>query len=908
MRASSPGTHGTARPGGRGDPGDPVLASKVTMPELPEWAVTRPRIDKLLAEGAQGPLTSVTGPPGAGKTMAVAAWAATASYPCALAWVSLDDFDNRPRVFWSYVVAALRRAGIAVPRVVPGPGRVSVDHAFLVRLASALAAQDPPVVLVLDDLHLLTEPVILEGLGYVLRNAGPGLHLIVASRADPLLPLHRYRLAGQLTEIRADDLAFSVRESALLLTHHGVTLSVPALERITARTEGWAAGMRLAALSLQGRPDPEQFAKELETGDSALTGYLVDEVLNVQAPSVRDMLLRTSILDSVSTSLAAELTGDQAGADALPALARADAFVRPLGQGWYRYHSLLAAVLRLKLRVECGAQVPDLYRRAARWSQQHGRLGDAVRYAAQSGDWPFTAGIVVDEFAIGQLIDLRGHQPLAEALRGMPRDTAWTQPQPQPLLVTAAVALSRGAYEAAAAPLAAAEGLLGPPGALRDHGDHGDRAAGDQIAARLAAALIRLALGRRTGDFEMAAAASRHAEDLMAELPEEVRAQHPEIRAQVMAGCGVVEAWAGRLDAAAVRFAGAAASAARETAHERADCLGYLALVEALRGRLSRAAERAGQAADAMSHGGGDLAEHIIPAANVALAWVCLQQGDTQEAHAQLKLAEAALQSGPDKLVSALACVVAAQRRLAGGQAAPATDMIRRAAQDWSPSPPGWLEAMLIVLESRARAAAGDAPAAVATAQRAGQGPGAAAALAHAWLAAGDEQAARRALTPAGPDSRQLEVALAEARLSYTAGDGTRGRRCLERALRIAKPEQVRLPFVMERAWLRQVLRRDPELAQPYRELLGPCVITPGTVPLTMAPAAPAAPLVVERLSAREREVLTHASGMLSTAEIAAEMFLSVNTVKTHLRSIYRKLSATHRSEAVRRARQLELI
>ncbi|HET9971390.1 MAG TPA: hypothetical protein VFQ68_24355, partial [Streptosporangiaceae bacterium] len=807
MRASNPGTRGTARSGGRGEPGDPVLTSKVTTPELPDWAVTRPRIDMRIAEGARGPLTSVTGPPGAGKTMAVAAWAASTSYPCHLAWITIDDYDNRPRVFWSYVVAALRRAGIAVPRVSPGPGRVAVDHAFLVRLASVLAAQDLPVVLVLDDLHLLTEPVILEGIAYVLRNAAPGLHLMVASRTDPLLPLHRYRLAGQLAEIRAGDLAFSIRESGSLLAHHGVTLSVPALERITARTEGWAAGMRLAALSLQGHADPEQFAKELETGDSALTGYLVDEVLNVQAPAVRDMLLRTSILDSVSTDLAAELTGDRAGADALPELARADAFVRPLGQGWYRYHSLLAAVLRLKLRIECGAQVPDLYRRAARWCQRHGRLGDAVRYAAQSGDWPFAAGIVVDEFAIGEFIELRGHHPLAEAFGGLPRDAAWAQPQP--LLVMAAIALCQGAHEAAAVPLTAAEDMLG------------HRAAGEQTAARLAAALIRLALARRTGDFEMAVSAARRAEDLMTGLPAEVRARHPEIRAQVLAGCGVIEVWAGRLDAAAERFTSAAASATRETAYERADCLGYLALVEALRGRLSRAAERADEAADATSSG-GDLSERIIPAANVALAWVCLQQGDTQEAHAQLKLAEAALRNCPDKLVSALACVVAAQRRLAGGQAAPATDMIRQAGRDWSPSPPGWLELMLTVLESRARAAAGDAPAAVAMAQRAGPGPGAAAALAHAWLAAGDQQAARRALNPVGQESRQLEVALAEARLSYTAGDGVRGRRCLERALRLAKPEQVRLPFVLERAWLRQVLRRDPDLAQPYRELLGP--------------------------------------------------------------------------------------
>jgi LuxR family maltose regulon positive regulatory protein len=477
----------------------------------------------------------------------------------------------------------------------------------------------------------------------------------------------------------------------------------------------------------------------------------------------------------------------------------------------------------------------------------------------------------------------------------MPPEEEWTQPQP--LLVMAAIALRQGAYEAAAAQLAAAEDILGRPEAE------------EQIPARLAAALIQLALARRTGDLEMAATAARRAEDVMTELPEEVRARHPEVRAQVMTDCGVVETWAGRLDAAAVRFADAAAVPAAETTHERSGCLGYLALVEALRGRLSRAVELAGEAAEALSSsGGGDLAEDVIPAASVALAWVCLQQGDAQEAHSQLKLAEAALRSRPDKLVSALACVVAAQRRLAGGQATPATEMIRQACEDWSPSPPGWLELMLTVLESRARAAAGDAPAAVATAQRAGTGPDAAAALAQAWLTAGDQQSARRALNPVGTGFPHLDVALAEARLSYTAGDGAHGRRCLERALRLAKPEQVRLPFVMERTWLRQVLRHDPDLVQPYRELLGPSVITSGTISVKVLPAAPAAPLVVERLSAREREVLTHASGMLSTAEIAAEMFLSVNTVKTHFRSIYRKLSATHRNEAVRRARQLELI
>ena len=246
--------------------------------------------------------------------------------------------------------------------------------------------------------------------------------------------------------------------------------------------------------------------------------------------------------------------------------------------------------------------------------------------------------------------------------------------------------------------------------------------AGDQIPARLAAALIRLALARRTGDLEAAKAASGRAQALAAQLPGEVHARHPEVEAQVLAGRGVVELWAGDLEEAAAYFAEGATATARAAAYERAGCLGYLALVEALSGRLDRAAERAEAAADAISSGSDVLTEHIIPGAAVALAWVHLQRGDMREAHAQLKLAESALRTGPDKLVSALACMVAAQRGVAGGRATAAVEMIRRAREEWSASPPGWLEARLAVLESRAWTAAGDAAAAVAAAQRAGPG------------------------------------------------------------------------------------------------------------------------------------------------------------------------------------------
>ena len=221
--------------------------------------------------------------------------------------------------------------------------------------------------LVLDDLHLLTEPRVLQGLDFVLRNVGPGLRLAVSSRMDPLLPLHRYRLAGELTEIRASDLAFSTAEAGLLLAQHGSTLTADSLESLTRRTEGWAAGLRLAAISLGAHPDPDQFVKELIAEDSALTGYLVEEVLNVQPPEVRDVLLSTSILEHVSADAAVELTGDERAAGILTALARANAFIQPIGSGWYRYHTLFAEVLRLKLRREYPDRVAALHQRAARW-------------------------------------------------------------------------------------------------------------------------------------------------------------------------------------------------------------------------------------------------------------------------------------------------------------------------------------------------------------------------------------------------------------------------------------------------------------------------------------------------------------------------------------------------------------
>ena len=881
--------------------GVPIVAAKIIAPDVPDWALPRPRITKLIAGGRRWcPLTVLTAPAGAGKTMALAVW--TAAQPGTVAWVCLDGYDNRPEVFWSHVVAALRRSGVAVPAVPPAARGRAGDHPFLLGLAAALAAQDPPVTLVLDDLHLLTDPQVLDGLAYVLRNTGAGLRLLVSARMDPL-PLHRYRLAGELAEIRAGDLAFTVPEAGELMARHGITLTADSLECLTRRTEGWAAGLRLAAISMGIHPDPDQFVTELITDDSAVTGYLVAEILNPQPPVVRELLLSTSILEHISAEAANELTGNDQAGTILPALARANAFVQPAGPGWYRYHTLFAEVLRLKLKREHPDRMALLHRRAARWYERNGQLTNAVRHAARAGDWPLAAHIVIDALAIGEIIQPRGSPSLGEEFNVMPHGQAWTEPQLH--LVSAAVALSAGRPEFSVAALDAADCIL-----ERLPADQADQ----EAACRLAAALIRLTASRRTGDLAAAAAAADRAEVLVNRVPDAKLARR-NILARVLSGRGAVELWSGHLDQAARTLeSGVAAATAPGGEGEPEDCLGHLALVEALRGRLGRAATLAAQAIAAPATGEPrPPVPHPSPAALVALAWVHLEHNELREAHSRLKQADAALGVTPDKLIRAVAWLAAAYGGLAQGRPAVTAEIVARARSGWSV--PAWLDQRLSLVESRAYAGAGNIQAALAAARRSGRenSPEAAVTLAGAWVAAGDADNATRALAPVlatgseTPGPVRLQACLVDAHLGYHRGDRAQGRRSLASALRLAEPEQLRLPFVIERDWIRPVLRRDPELAHAHR-----CVLAP-TLFHEQLPAPPGSPdqapiLAAEPLTEREREVLRHMSGMRSSAEAASEMHISVNTVKTHLTHIYRKLATTHRSEAVRRARQLDLI
>jgi LuxR family maltose regulon positive regulatory protein len=404
----------------------PILVSKITPPAAPAWTVPRPRVTKLISQGTRWcPLVVVTGPAGAGKTTALACW--TAAEPGPVAWVTLDQHDSRPGTFWPCVATALRRSG-TLPRALPAAAPAKAgDHAFLLRLTSAMAAQDPPVRLVLDNFQLLTDPGVLHGLDFVLRNVGPGLRLVAASRTDPPLRLHRYRLAGELAEIRASDLAFSETEAGLLMARHGCALPADSLVRVMRRTEGWAAGLRLAAISMAGCPGPGQFAGnlpavDLPAGDGTLAAYLEAEAVNTHPPQARDLLLDTSILEQVNAESAGVLTGHEQAGQMLQDLAQANGFVQPAGGGWYRYHTLFAEVLRLRLRREHPDRIAPLHRRAAQWCERNGKLAQAARHAALAGDGQLAAAL--QAVAVAAEPPERPHAPPAAPRRPAPASVA----------------------------------------------------------------------------------------------------------------------------------------------------------------------------------------------------------------------------------------------------------------------------------------------------------------------------------------------------------------------------------------------------------------------------------------------------------------------------------------------------
>ena len=871
----------------------PLLGSKVVMPDLPAGLMQRPRLFELLSAGPDGGLTLLGAPAGFGKTVLLRSWTASARPEGPVAWLSLEADDNDPGRFWAYVVAACERSGALPAGAVTPPASGQEGQIELGVLVNALAGIQVPMVLVLDDFHEISDPTILDGVQFLVRHCPPRLRLVIAARADPRLPLHQLRTSGKLTEIRVADLAFTLEEAAELLRGQGLALRSGDVALLHGHTEGWAAGLRLAALTLRDHPDPGGFIAEFAGDDRSVADYLTGEVLARLPPTVRAMLLRTSILDRLNGPLADALTGRDDGEQMLTELERAGAFVVPLERrrSWYRYHQLFGELLRVELRHEAPELVPELHRRAAGWFAANGFPAEAARHALAAGDWQLATTVVLEhwhELVLGDPTILR------ELLGLLPPELAGPDPE---------LALGAAADQAGAALPA-------------------DQQVAEIRLRRLPLLVAALRLGEawRAGDLDAVAVAALEMLALLGE-PGAAAGRHDSARVFALTALSVAERCTGDLEAAEISLREGLAVAGRAGLERPLlDCTSQLALLEAARGRL-RAAERAALQALELAERQGCAKDPQTIGAQLALTVAYGQWNDLPAAEHHLEQAVAAARADTAPAVVAGVAAVRAWLLQARGDVPGGLEALAAARRDlaaWSPVP--YLERPLAAREAELRIAAGDAVGARAALDQAegpeGQAPAVGVARARLELDEGDAKAATTTLAPwlngsATTPSLGLLVDawLLDALAARALDDRERGFRSLERALHLAEREGYRLAFVSGRGQVRELLSAHLDGHTAHRpliaELLEARQPSPGSEPAGRPPEEGA---LIEPLSERERIVLRYLTSALSNVEIATELYVSVNTVKTHIKSIYRKLDTTGRRDAVRRARELHLL
>jgi LuxR family maltose regulon positive regulatory protein len=426
-RSSDPG-----RQARRKDPA-PLLATKIYIPPPRPGLVSRPRLIRRLDEGLRlgHRLTLVSAPAGFGKTTLLSEWCAGCGRP--VAWLSLDEGDNDPARFLAYLVAALQTVevdiGAGVVAALQSPQPPSME-AGLTLLINEMTTISDPFALVLDDYHLITAQPIQDGLTFLLDHLAPQMHLCIAGRADPPLPLARLRARGQLTELRAADLRFTPGEAAAFLnTSVGLNLSNAEVAALDARTEGWIAGLQMAALSMRGRQDLPGFIRAFTGTHRFVLDYLVEEVLEQQSPGIQRFLLKTSVLERLAAPLCDAVTAGSDSRTILGQLDRDHLFLIPLDneRRWYRYHHLFADLLRSRLKQTDPDRAPILRRRASEWYEQHGLIVDAVSHAFAAGDIGQVARLVE-----GNVLAMMGHGELTTVMRwldglpaGMVRSRPW---------------------------------------------------------------------------------------------------------------------------------------------------------------------------------------------------------------------------------------------------------------------------------------------------------------------------------------------------------------------------------------------------------------------------------------------------------------------------------------------------
>jgi LuxR family maltose regulon positive regulatory protein len=845
-------------------------------------------------------VTVISAPAGSGKTSLLRAWAERADPDLKLVMMPVRRDQHDAQSFWLDLLNAVRQVFGTVqdgrPAATPNfNGRAMVD-----RVLAELTGHAGQVILVFDDAHELASTQALAQLARLLTSLPPRAHAIVATRRDLWLGLHQLRLADELAEIRSADLRFTEPEVRELLDASGVTVSPATATLLHRRTEGWAAGLRLAALSMASHPDPEQFVAEFSGTDRTIADYLLAEMLDRQPDEIRRLLLRTSLLDRVNGELADLLTDRPGSERILLELEDANAFVVSLdpARTWFRYHHLFGDLLRLELRRTMPEDMPALHRRAAAWLARHGQVVEAIGHTQAAGDWPDAARQLADH-TFSLILD--GQARTVEVLlRAFPPGAA---ADPELALVRAGSDLIQGHLDEVAAHLAVATGQVEttPP----------DR----QRHLRMAIASMQLWLARRRGHLaDVVEQAGLLVPPATAQCDEEIAIAN-DLRAVALMNLGTVEAWAlARTDAERHLQEGAALAREIGRPYLEVACRTQLGFASDT-GSLAMARERCREAiALAERHGWGT--EPVIAPALLALAEKMILIGEFGEGERWLGRTVQALEADDAPGIMLGLHLVTGMLHAGRGCLRLALEEFRAAERlqpllvnslAMSSQLTGWTLAtqarLGLIGEARAGLAAVADDQAGAGEIRNGR--------AVTCLADGDPAGAlaevEKVMDGTAPVTGYATIVEAHllAGLAYRAMDDRRAAaRAAEQALALAEPDRLVLPFVMtgSRELLEDLPPHQTAHAALRTELLD----------FLSGPSSPAGGRrslpPVKELSPGELRVLRYLTTNLSRPQIATELSVSVNTVSTHIRNIYAKLGAEGRSAAVHRARELRLI
>jgi LuxR family transcriptional regulator, maltose regulon positive regulatory protein len=904
----------------------PILTTKLYIPPPRPKVVFRPRLLERLNEGMHRKLTLVSAPAGFGKTTLLSEWVAGCARPTA--WLSLDEGENDPTRFLTYLVAALQTIaptiGAGVLGVLQGP-QPPPTEAILTALLNEITTLPDDFTLILDDYHMIDATPVDNALTFLLEHLPPQMHLVVATREDPHLPLARLRARGQLTELRAADLRFTPAEAAEFLSQiMDLDLSMEEVAALESRTEGWIAGLQLAALSMRGRDDIAQFVRAFAGDNRYIVDYLVEEVLQRQPEGVRSFLLQTSILDRLHGPLCDAVTGQEQGSARLEALERGNFFVVPLDDKrlWYRYHRLFADVLSAHLMAEQPDRVAPLHQRASEWYEQHGSAADAIRHALAAEDFAHAADLV--ELALPAMLRRRQVATMLGWLKALPDELV----QCRPVLnaVYAGALLASGELQGVEARLLSAERWLDTTADRpRPEAPAGQMVVVDEEAFRLlpgSIAVWRAGLALVLGDVARTVKYARLALDL---VPEDDHIG----RGGAVALLGIAFWASGDLEAAHRAYADGMAHV-QKAGHISDAISGAIAQadIQIAQGRLHEAMRTYEQALQLAAEQGDPV---LRGTADIYVGMSELER-ERNDLHAAtqhlLRSKEQGEHTGfpqnPYRWRVAMARTLEAQGDLDG-----ALDLLQEAERlyvsDFFPNvrPVAALKTRVWVAQGRLGEALGWARE---------QGLSAHDDLSylrefeHITLARvlltryqGDRtdrsihgavglmERLLQAAEEGGRTGSVIEILVLQALAHQTQGDIPAALVPLSRALRLAEPEGYIRMFVDEGPPMAELLTRMKDeggrMKQYIHKLLAAFGKQEDVHPSSRIPQP-----LVEPLSERELDVLRLLRTDLNGPEIARELMVSLNTLRTHTKNIYTKLGVNARRAAVRRAEELDLL